>query len=54
MWLRSGAVCWSATVTIIVTPKKIGTITNNAQVNNISPDPNAANNTDTEKTTVVR
>jgi uncharacterized repeat protein (TIGR01451 family) len=44
----------SVTVTIIVTPKKAGTLTNTAQVNSISPDPNAANNIDTEATTVVR
>ena len=49
--LSSGS---SVTVTIIVTPKKAGTITNTAQVTSISPDPNAANNTDTEETTVVR
>jgi uncharacterized repeat protein (TIGR01451 family) len=44
----------SVTVTIIVTPKKTGTITDTAQVNSVSPDPNAANNSDTEQTTVVR
>jgi uncharacterized repeat protein (TIGR01451 family) len=44
----------SVTVTIVVTPKKAGTITNTAQVSSISPDPNQANNTDTEETTVTR
>jgi uncharacterized repeat protein (TIGR01451 family) len=49
--LSNGA---SVTVTIIVTPKKIGIITNTAQVSSISPDPNSENNTDTEQTTIVR
>jgi uncharacterized repeat protein (TIGR01451 family) len=49
--LSNGA---SVTVTIIVTPKKVGTITNTAQVSSMSPDPNQANNTDTEETTVIR
>ena len=44
----------SVTVTIIVTPKKPGTLTNTVQVNSISADPNPANNKDTEQTTVVR
>jgi uncharacterized repeat protein (TIGR01451 family) len=44
----------SVTVTIIVTPKKPGTLTNTAQVNSNSPDPNTANNIDTEDTIVVR
>jgi uncharacterized repeat protein (TIGR01451 family) len=44
----------SVTVTIIVMPKRTGTITNTAQVSSMSPDPNATNNTDTEQTTVVR
>ena len=44
----------TVTVTIIVTPKKVGTLTNTVQVNSISSDPNSANNTDTEATTVVR
>ena len=43
----------SVTVTIIVRPKKAGIIANTAHVNSISPDPNPANNTDTEQTTVV-
>ena len=49
--LNNGA---SVTVTIVFAPKKVGTITNSAQVNSLSPDPNAANKTDTEQTTVVR
>jgi uncharacterized repeat protein (TIGR01451 family) len=44
----------SVTVTITVTPKKVGTITNTAQVSSISLDPNPANNTDTEETVVSR
>lgn len=44
----------SVTVTIIVTPKKAGTLTNTAQVSSSSPDPNTANNTDIEQTIVVR
>lgn len=44
----------SVTVTIIVTANKVGTLTNTAQVDSISPDPNSANNTDTEETIVVR
>jgi uncharacterized repeat protein (TIGR01451 family) len=44
----------SVTITIIVTPKKVGTLTNTAQVSSISPDPNPANNTDTEETVVSR
>jgi uncharacterized repeat protein (TIGR01451 family) len=43
----------SVTVTIIVTPRRAGTITNTAQVSSLSPDPNPANNTDTEETTVL-
>jgi uncharacterized repeat protein (TIGR01451 family) len=42
------------TVTIIVTPKRVGTIINTVQVNSASPDPNSVNNTDTEQTTVIR
>jgi uncharacterized repeat protein (TIGR01451 family) len=44
----------SVTVTLIVTVKKAGTITNTAQVNSISPDPDPANNIDTEETMIVR
>ncbi|HEY0605727.1 MAG TPA: hypothetical protein VGD58_22580 [Herpetosiphonaceae bacterium] len=49
--LSNGA---QVTVTLIVTPKKAGIITNTAQVRSLSPDPNTANNTDTEETTVTR
>ena len=49
--LSSGA---SVTVTIIITPKKTGTLSNTVQVSSLSPDPNSANNTDIEQTTVVR
>jgi uncharacterized repeat protein (TIGR01451 family) len=44
----------SATVTIVVRPKKAGTISNTAVVSGTAPggDTNAANNTDTEATTV--
>jgi uncharacterized repeat protein (TIGR01451 family) len=48
--LANGA---SATVTIVVTPIKAGTITNTAQVSSMSPDPNPANNTATERTVVT-
>jgi uncharacterized repeat protein (TIGR01451 family) len=48
--LSNGA---SATVTIVVTPRRTGTIANTVQVSSMSPDPNQANNTDTEETTVV-
>ena len=44
----------SVTVTIIVTPKKAGTLINTAQISSSSPDPNPANNTDTEETVVSR
>jgi uncharacterized repeat protein (TIGR01451 family) len=44
----------SVTVTIIVTPKKAGTITNTVQVSSGSPDPSPSNNTDTEETVVSR
>ncbi|HEX9387524.1 MAG TPA: hypothetical protein VF918_14465, partial [Anaerolineales bacterium] len=44
----------SATVTIVVKPMTIGTITNTAQVTGLQPDPNQANNTDTETTMVTR
>jgi uncharacterized repeat protein (TIGR01451 family) len=47
--LASGA---SATVTIVVRPLQGGTITNTASVTANEPDPNTANNTDTESTTV--
>ena len=44
----------SVTVTIVVTPRRTGTLTNTAQVSSASPDLNPANNTDTETTTVIR
>ncbi|HEX9387527.1 MAG TPA: hypothetical protein VF918_14480 [Anaerolineales bacterium] len=47
------AVGASWTVTIVVTPKKAGVITNTVQVSSLSPDPNQANNMDTEETTVI-
>ena len=49
--LSAGA---SATVTIVVKPMTIGTITNTAQVTGLQPDPDSSNNTDTETTTVTR
>ena len=48
--LNNGTV---VTVTIIVTPKKAGILTNTAHVNSMSPDPDPANNTDVEETTVI-
>ena len=44
----------NATVTIVVTPKRTGIITNTVQVTSMSPDPNLANNTDTEDTTITQ
>ena len=49
--LTNGA---NVTVTIVVTPRRAGTITNTAQVSSGSPDTNPANNTDTEETVVTR
>jgi uncharacterized repeat protein (TIGR01451 family) len=49
--LSAGA---SATVTIVVKPMTVGTITNTAQVTGLQPDPDLNNNTDTETTTVTR
>ena len=43
----------SATVSIVVSPSKAGTITNVASVRSGQPDGNAANNSSTESTTVV-
>jgi uncharacterized repeat protein (TIGR01451 family) len=43
----------SATVTIEVTPKKAGQISNTASVSSETPDPSAANDQDTESTTVT-
>jgi uncharacterized repeat protein (TIGR01451 family) len=48
--LANGA---TATVTIVVTPRAPGTITNTARVTGTPPDPDAANNTVTEGTTVI-
>ena len=42
----------NVTVTITVTPRKAGTVTNTAQVSSQSPDPNSTNNTDTEETVI--
>jgi uncharacterized repeat protein (TIGR01451 family) len=44
----------SETVMITVTPRRTGTVTNTAQVSSLSPDPNLANNTDSEDTVVTR
>jgi uncharacterized repeat protein (TIGR01451 family) len=44
----------SATVTITVTPKAPGVITNTASVGSSAPDPNTSNNTATTETTVMR
>jgi uncharacterized repeat protein (TIGR01451 family) len=43
----------SATVTIVVTPTRAGTLTNTASVTAGTPDPGAANNTSTATTTVA-
>jgi uncharacterized repeat protein (TIGR01451 family) len=43
----------TATVTIVVQPKRTGTISNTAVVASTPPDTNAANNSDTESTTVL-
>lgn len=43
----------SATVTIVVTPMVGGTIINTASVSSDMPDPDMANNTDVENTTVI-
>jgi uncharacterized repeat protein (TIGR01451 family) len=42
-----------ATVTIVVSPRREGTITNQATVNALEPDPNAGNNSAIETTTVT-
>jgi uncharacterized repeat protein (TIGR01451 family) len=44
----------SETITITVTPRRTGTVTNTAQVSSLSPDPNLANNTDSEETVITR
>ncbi len=43
----------SATVTIVISPSKAGTLTNTASVTASTPDPNTANNSSTATTTVV-
>jgi uncharacterized repeat protein (TIGR01451 family) len=43
----------TATVTIIVTPNKAGTVNNTASVSSDTTDPQANNNSDTESTTVI-
>jgi uncharacterized repeat protein (TIGR01451 family) len=48
--MASGA---TATVTIVIQPKKTGTISNTAVVASTPPDTNAANNQETETTTVL-
>jgi uncharacterized repeat protein (TIGR01451 family) len=44
----------SVSVTIVVTPRKTGTITNTAQVSSPSPDPDTDNNTVSEQTVITR
>jgi uncharacterized repeat protein (TIGR01451 family) len=44
----------SETITITVTARRPGTVTNTAQVSSLSPDPNLANNTDSEDTVITR
>jgi hypothetical protein len=44
----------SETITITVTPRRTGTVTNTAQISSLSPDPNLANNTDSEDTVITR
>jgi uncharacterized repeat protein (TIGR01451 family) len=44
----------SLTVTIDVTARRTGTVTNTAQVNSLSPDPDLANNTATVDTVITR
>jgi uncharacterized repeat protein (TIGR01451 family) len=44
----------SVTVTIDVTARRRGTVINTVQVSTSSPDPNSANNTDTEETVITR
>ena len=42
----------NVTVTITVTFKKAGTVTNTAQVSSLSPDPDSTNNTEAEQTVI--
>ncbi len=44
----------SVTVTINATARRTGTAINTAQVSSLSPDPDPANNTDTEETVITR
>ena len=44
----------SENITITVTARRTGTVTNTAQVSSLSPDPNLANNTDSEDTVITR
>jgi uncharacterized repeat protein (TIGR01451 family) len=44
----------SENISITVTPRRTGTVTNTAQVSSLSPDPNLANNTDSEDTVITR
>jgi hypothetical protein len=44
----------SQTITIAVKARRPGTVTNTAQVSSLSPDPNLANNTDSEDTVITR
>ena len=44
----------SANISITVTPRRTGTVTNTAQVSSLSPDPNLTNNTDSEDTVITR
>jgi uncharacterized repeat protein (TIGR01451 family) len=44
----------SVTITITVTARRTGTATNTVQVTSSSPDPNHADNTDSEETVITR
>ena len=44
----------SVTITITVTARRTGTATNTVQVTGSSPDPNHADNTDSEETVITR
>lgn len=44
----------SVTVTIDVTARRTGTAINTVQISSLSPDPDSANNTDTEETVITR
>jgi uncharacterized repeat protein (TIGR01451 family) len=49
--LASGA---TASMTIVVTPRRVGAITNTVRAGSLLPDPDLANNTDIEATTVTQ